>query len=161
MNAVAKSPGTQAALPIDALGGGAGGPLPVPTAWQNHGSYVSYAYGGAVVGTPTGGNEGLGTMNVQSGYYVNGQPITALFQPIGQNLVPIATAPPVNPNVGQLWWCDDGTTGGQMFIFYDDGSSQQWVVANNNEGVPDAPSNSVFYGRYNGTWSTRIDCGTY
>lgn len=43
---------------------------------------------------------------------------------------PAATAPPVSPQPGQLWW---DTAGGQLYVYYNDGNSSQWVIANNTE----------------------------
>jgi hypothetical protein len=53
------------------LGSGAGGPLTAPTPWLSFPGYVAYLAGGVVVGTPSGGNKGPGTVNTQS-YYLNG-----------------------------------------------------------------------------------------
>jgi hypothetical protein len=52
------------------LGSGAGGPLSAPTPWIQYTGYLQYA-GGIVVGAPTGGNEGAGTINATA-IYVNG-----------------------------------------------------------------------------------------
>ena len=53
--------------------------------------------GGITEGTPTGGNEGSGTINVATGYYLNG----SLLPPVGVPSVipPVVTIPPafVNP----------------------------------------------------------------
>src|SRR5215468_5061364 len=53
------------------LGFGPGGPLPVPSPWTNYGTYIGYGIGGVIVGTPTGGQKGPGTLNAQN-IYVNG-----------------------------------------------------------------------------------------
>jgi hypothetical protein len=59
------------AEPFDAvLGSGAGGPLSAPTPWIQYSGYLNYG-GGIVVGAPTGGNQGNGTVNAQS-FYING-----------------------------------------------------------------------------------------
>ena len=54
------------------LGFGPGGPLPAPSPWTTYGSWVSYL-GGVVVGNPTGGQLGPGTINAVA-YYTNGVP---------------------------------------------------------------------------------------
>src|SRR5262245_40227450 len=53
---------TESAAPI---GFGPGGPLPPPAPWIIHGSWISYL-GGVVIGNPTGGNKGPGTINASS-----------------------------------------------------------------------------------------------
>jgi len=45
---------------------------------------------------------------------------------LGQQRVVIDPTPPLNPNVGDLWWRD---TDGNLFVYYDDGNSRQWVPA--------------------------------
>jgi hypothetical protein len=52
-------PAPAAALPVDALGGGAGGPLPF-SPWLVVGNAATYQNGGVVVGNPTGGDQGPG-----------------------------------------------------------------------------------------------------
>ena len=41
----------------------------------------------------------------------------------------VGTAPPLNPEVGQLWWNSDDTEngGGRLYVYYNDGDSAQWV----------------------------------
>ena len=53
-----------------------GGPGPTPSPW-NYGPSLSVFYdnGGITVGAPTGGTQGIGTINVASGFFVNGAPI--------------------------------------------------------------------------------------
>jgi hypothetical protein len=55
------------------LGSGAGGPLTAPTPWLQYTGYIQYA-GGVVVGGPTGGNQGNGTINAAA-VYSNGTQI--------------------------------------------------------------------------------------
>lgn len=55
------------------LGSGAGGPLTAPTPWTQYTGYLGYA-GGIIVGNPTGGNQGPGTIN-SAAIYVNGTQI--------------------------------------------------------------------------------------
>jgi hypothetical protein len=52
------------------LGSGAGGPLAQPGPWIVNSGWIQYS-GGLVVGAPTGGNKGAGTVNAQS-FYING-----------------------------------------------------------------------------------------
>jgi hypothetical protein len=47
------------------LGSGAGGPLTAPDPWIRYQGYLAYS-GGIVIGNPTGGNKGPGTLNAQS-----------------------------------------------------------------------------------------------
>jgi hypothetical protein len=58
--------------PQEILGAGSGGPLPATSPWLTFTGYLSYA-GAIVLGTPTGGQKGAGTVNAQD-YYINGQP---------------------------------------------------------------------------------------
>jgi hypothetical protein len=55
------------------LGSGAGGPLTPPTPWIQYTGYLQYS-GGVVVGSPTGGNLGAGTINAAA-VYANGAQI--------------------------------------------------------------------------------------
>ena len=45
------------------IGFGPGGPLPAPTPWTLFGTYITFKTGGVVVGTPSGGSFGPGTLN--------------------------------------------------------------------------------------------------
>jgi hypothetical protein len=57
---------------VDAtMGFGPGGPLPVPSPWQTFGGYISYTGGGVVIGAPSGGSFGPGTVNALN-LYING-----------------------------------------------------------------------------------------
>jgi len=58
------------------MGFGPGGPLPAPSPWTTYGTYVSFG-GGVVVGAPTGGNRGNGTINCAS-IYVNGVALSSV-----------------------------------------------------------------------------------
>jgi hypothetical protein len=53
------------------MGIGPGGPLPIPSPWSVSSGYITYTTGGVVVGTPTGGNQGPGTLNAAN-LFVNG-----------------------------------------------------------------------------------------
>jgi hypothetical protein len=69
--------------PRDAiLGAGAGGPLSPPTPWIQYSGYLQYA-GGIVVGVPTGGNKGNGSINAQT-IFING------VQFLATNYLPLA-----------------------------------------------------------------------
>jgi len=52
--------------------GSQGGPLPAPSPWTSWPGYLTYP-GGIVLGTATGGNKGVGTINVQD-LFINGNP---------------------------------------------------------------------------------------
>jgi hypothetical protein len=60
-------PSPLAGIPV---GYGPGGPLPPPTAWTQYGTYLQWN-GGVVVGNPTGGSLGPGSINATA-YFVNG-----------------------------------------------------------------------------------------
>lgn len=55
---------------FDALGSGPGGPLAIPTPWIQHVGWINYP-GGVVIGTPTLGQQGNGSLNLQS-LFLNG-----------------------------------------------------------------------------------------
>jgi hypothetical protein len=64
------------------MGIGPGGPLPVPSPWNVSGGYITYTTGGVVVGTPTGGNQGPGTLNAAN-LFINGLSVdVANFLPL-------------------------------------------------------------------------------
>jgi hypothetical protein len=81
------------------LGSGAGGPLTAPTPWIQYTGYLQYA-GGIVIGSPTGGNEGAGTVNA-SAVYTNGtQIIPANYVKLAGGIMTgilTLSADPVNP----------------------------------------------------------------
>ena len=65
----------EAATPFEqVLGAGAGGPLTAPTPWvvgkDATSAYIAYP-AGVVIGNPTGGNQGIGALNLQT-LYLNG-----------------------------------------------------------------------------------------
>lgn len=66
-------------------GGGGPGPQPTPSPWVPVGA-SAIQYGGAVlVGAPTGGSQGAGTINAAGGYYLNGviiQSVTTTTTPL-------------------------------------------------------------------------------
>ena len=56
-----------------------GGPGPQPQPWLVIGNAVSYSNGGQIMpSNVTGGSQGIGTINVSGGYYVNGNLLTSL-----------------------------------------------------------------------------------
>lgn len=63
-----------------------------------------------------------------------------------------AATPPTGAPPGSLWY---DTTNTGLYVFYDDGTSQQWVVAvaQEQQGLTDAPSDGSWYGRQNGAWA--------
>jgi hypothetical protein len=62
-----------------AQGGPGGGPGSVPSPWTVNGSSISYSGGGVLLpSSVTGGNEGVGSINVSGGYFVNGVPLGSL-----------------------------------------------------------------------------------
>ena len=69
MNAIAKVNAPTPLIP-GPLGVGPGGPLPSPSPWTWYGSWIKWT-GGVVVGNPTGGNLGPGTVNA-SAFFLNG-----------------------------------------------------------------------------------------
>ena len=145
------------------LGFGFGGPQPQPPPWVSEGQYIQYQ-GGVVVGQPTGGNEGPGTLNAQ-GLFINGVSVSATYLPLAggtltgplilssdptvsaqaatknyvdahTGLANVGASPPSAPNPGALWWDD---VGGNLYIWYNDGTSTQWVIAV-NPPIPVMPS---------------------
>jgi hypothetical protein len=81
------------------LGSGAGGPLSPPTPWIQYTGYLQYS-GGIVVGSPTGGNEGPGTINAAAIYANGSQIIPANYLNLsGGTMTGILTLSgnPVNP----------------------------------------------------------------
>ena len=49
----------------------------------------------------------------------------------------VGDAPPLNPEVGQLWWNSDDTEngGGRLYVYYKDNDSSQWVDTSVPGGV--------------------------
>lgn len=111
-------PGPTSGIPI---GYGPGGPLPNPTPWTNYGSYVQYGYG-VVVGQPSGGNLGPGSINASS-LFINGVPIST--GPANAAVL-VSDTPPVGVADDTMWW---QSSTGLLFIYYNDGNSTQWVIA--------------------------------
>ena len=81
MNALVKTSSVVPFTPAP-IGFGPGGPLPSPTPWTQYNTYLQ-CVGGVVIGNPTGGNLGSGTVNAES-YFVNGQPFNLV------NYLPVA-----------------------------------------------------------------------
>jgi hypothetical protein len=91
----------EAATPFEqVLGSGAGGPLTAPTPWITYKGYIVYPEG-VLIGSPVGGNQGDGTLNIQNGVYLNGTIVNlALYFPYtGGTLTGMLTlfGDPVNP----------------------------------------------------------------
>jgi len=66
--------------------------------------------GGAVMGAPTGGDKGVGTINVTGGYYVNGVPVPTPTGPAGPYYLfteeagdPLLVAPPLDQGAPNNW----------------------------------------------------------
>jgi hypothetical protein len=81
------------------LGSGAGGPLSAPTPWIQYTGYLQYN-GGVVVGNPTGGNEGAGTINAPAIYANGTQVIPANYLPYTGGIMTgllTLSGDPINP----------------------------------------------------------------
>ena len=64
------------------------GPGLVPSPWlYGAGLSLSYGAGGIVLGSPSGGAKGIGTINVAGGFYVNGAALPGAFGSQTQNTV--------------------------------------------------------------------------
>lgn len=58
------------AVPFDVLGSGQGGPLAIPSPWIQHVGWINYP-GGVVIGNPSAGQQGPGSLNLQT-LFLNG-----------------------------------------------------------------------------------------
>jgi len=136
------------------------GPQPQPDPWTIEGHAVYYT-GAMVIGNPTGGVKGDGTLNAES-FYVNGKlydpnvflPLAGgtLTGPLIQNADPVAALgtatkqyvdnhiaaipPPIvtGDNPPATPFAGQlwwNSTVGQLFIWYTDPNSSQWVMCNN------------------------------
>jgi hypothetical protein len=184
---MADAPAPQEAV----LGSGAGGPLSVPTPWIIGSGYIAYPFGGIVVGNPTGGAKGVGSVNAQS-YYINGTlvDLTKYVLWTGGAMQGVLTLyqDPVNPldavtkryadnqitvisgNFSNYLPIAGGTLTGPLVLAADpsanlQASTKQYV---DNKlagliGIPDAPSDGTVYARQNGNWvnAQAIDMGTF
>ena len=165
---------TEEVAPYDVLGAGAGGPLPVPSPWIPGAGFLSYS-GGVVIGSPTGGNEGPGTLNVQV-IYVNGVqfgPNTTLSIAGGTLTGPLILS--ANPTtalgaatkqyvdtgiagagIGTFLPLAGGTLTGSLTLAADPTLAAQASTKNYVDGrtpiTTDAPANGIYYMRYNNTW---------
>jgi hypothetical protein len=164
----------------EVLGSGAGGPLSPPTPWIQFAGYVLYPYG-VVIGNPTGGNKGPGTLNLQNGIYLNGTivdltkfllltggtlsgPLTLYGDPVG--ILDAATKRyvdnqiiTVNGNFASYLPLAGGTLTGMLTLHADPTAALQAATkeyVDNRTGqiiaIPDAPSDGTTYGRNNATW---------
>jgi hypothetical protein len=121
------------------LGSGTGGPLSLPSQWVQGSGYIYYPFG-VVIGTPAGGNEGNGTLNVSS-LYINGSLV----------------------NLSQYLPYAGGTMTGSLSLYADPSSAMQAATKQyvDNKVPIDAPSDGTTYGRNNGGWSSKFDGGLY
>jgi hypothetical protein len=170
--------------PQEILGAGAGGPLPPSSPWLIYSGYIGYT-GGIVIGLPTGGNKGTGTINCQD-YYINGQkfdfstvlPITGgtLTGPLIQaadpvNVLGTATkqyvdAAKASAGVGIFLPLAGGALTGALTLSADPTTSLQpatmQYVISRTPIIVDAPSDSNYYTRRNGGWAiTPSGVGTF
>jgi hypothetical protein len=173
------------------LGSGAGGPLPVPSAWSRIGTGLWYASGGVVVGNPTGGDKGIGALNAQT-LYINGVLTNLnLYLPYTGGLMTgilTLSADPINPpdaatkryvdsnittingTFGNYLPLLGGTLTGSLHLAADPtvalgAATKQYVDSKTSGviGIPDAPSDGSTYGRNNAAWVSvnTVDAGTY
>lgn len=136
------------------------GPQPQPDPWTIRGPSVSYAYA-LVIGSPTGGPMGDGTINAQE-FYVNGSKHDpAMFAQLsGATMVGpliLAENPAVAMEAATKQYVDShiaaippslvagdnppsnpypgqlwwASAVGQLFVWYQDPNNAQWVVCNN------------------------------
>jgi len=62
--------------------------------------------------------------------------------------VTVSNTPPLNPNVGDLWWNSDGEPGGgRLYVFWNDADSYQWVETNPSIGIPEDYANTLYLKR--------------
>jgi hypothetical protein len=172
------------------LGSGAGGPLTAPTPWVVYAGYLQYP-GGVVVGNPTGGNKGPGTLNLSS-IYLNGVlvDLTKYLLLTGGTLtgkLTLAVVPTADFDAATKKYVDDkivtvngnfanylplagGTLTGALTLSGDPTTALQAATkeyVDNRTGqviaIADAPSDGKTYGRNNAAWveTNQIDVGTY
>jgi hypothetical protein len=173
------------------LGSGAGGPLTAPTPWLSFPGYVAYLAGGVVVGAPSGGNQGPGTVNAIN-YYLNGVLVdpsryVALTGGTMTGLLSLSGAPTNTLHAATKGYVDSsivtvnatfanyiplagGTMTGLLTLSADPTvnlhAATKHYVDNKFTGlisIPDAPSDGTNYGRKNGAWvdTSIIDIGTF
>lgn len=179
------------AAPLETiLGSGAGGPLTAPGPWNQYAGYIQYP-NGVIVGTPAGGNQGPGTVNLL-GLYTNGVllDLTKYLPTTGGTLTGLLTlgAVPVNAfDAATKQYVDNsiitvngnfsnyvakagGTMTGLLVLSADPtaalGAATKEYVDNRTGSIisiTDAPSDGTTYGRNNAAWvnTNRIDVGTY
>jgi hypothetical protein len=172
------------------LGSGAGGPLTAPGPWIQYKGYLQYPYG-VVIGIPTGGNKGNGTLNLQ-GIYINGVivdltkyllltggALSGVLTLAGNPVNNMDAAPKlyvdskiitVNANFANYLPIAGGTLTGPIILPgdpTDDLQAATKIYVDNKLtgliGISDAPIDGTNYGRKNGLWAdtSQIDVGTY
>jgi hypothetical protein len=174
---------------FDVLGAGAGGPLPPPSPWIAYGTFLSYG-GAVVIGTPSGGAQSAGSLNLQS-LYLNGTqflpsnylPIAGgtLTGPLMLNADPTAAfGASTKGYVDARAWQEapsDGSRYGRATVagsatwvrdpVQTDAPSDGNLYARSNAGwllipaVTTAPADGSTYGTNNNAWSNVIDAGPY
>jgi hypothetical protein len=168
------APGVQ---PLDVLGAGAGGPLPPASPWFDYGSYIQYNRGVVIGSGVGGGGMGNATINV-GGYFLNGQPfdftsvvaldgrtaMTGLLTLSGNpvNNLQAATKQYVDSSVavagnGRFLALSGGTMTGTITLAADPtlplASATKQYVDGRTPITTDAPNNTNYYVRYQGTWA--------
>jgi hypothetical protein len=162
------------------LGSGAGGPLTAPTQWNAFQGYIQYSYG-VVIGNPTGGNKGNGTLNLDNGLYLDGVivDLTKYLLLTGGTLsgkLTLAMDPTnpfdaatkkyvdaqivtVNGNFASYLPLVGGTLTGPLTLPADpttDFQAATKIYVDNKTssliGIADAPSDGTTYGRKNAAW---------
>jgi hypothetical protein len=170
------------------LGSGAGGPLTAPTPWATISGGLTYP-GAVTIGSPSGGFQGPGSLNLQQ-IYVNGVllNVTQYLQLTGGVMTGVLTLAidpvnpldaatkryvdnsivPVNGNFANYLPLAGGTLTGALTLKADPavnlGAATKQYVDNKFTGliaIPDAPNDGNTYGRKSAAWSNVYDRGTY
>jgi hypothetical protein len=176
------------------LGAGAGGPLTAPGPWIQEkdatSAYIFYSYG-VMIGNPSGGNKGVGALNLQTLYINGNQFLPVNYLPLaGGTMIGVLTlsADPVgNFDAATKRYVDlsiinvngtfanylpliGGTLTGMLTLLTDPTANLQAATKQYVDSklgtiiqIPDAPSDGTNYGRKNGAWANTalIDVGTY
>lgn len=173
------------------LGSGAGGPLTAPTPWLTFPGYIAYMNGGVVIGSPVGGNKGIGTLNLQS-IYINGTLVNLanyllLAGGTMTGILTLSADPTIDFHAATKRYVDNsiitvnatfsnylqltgGTLTGPLTLPADPTTGLQAATKQYVDSrltgiiqIPDAPSDGINYGRKNGAWADTsiIDVGTF